>query len=171
VLARCAGFALAAGGLIGCAQASDEQDGRFLVTASLIEGCAEGGLLAAPPTQSLHVWIRQVSERSLHWDDGGGRLVGSYEPESRTFVVERHLVVDMREAETDAPPCSILKAMQVEATLTSSPVDTASGFEGEERIDYLPTDGSSCDDLVTGEGAIATALPCTVRYELVAERE
>jgi hypothetical protein len=151
--------------------ASGEDDARFVVQASLVESCAEAGLLAAPPSQTLHVWLRQVTASSMHWDDGSGRLVGSYDPSSRLFVVEHELVFDMRAPESEEPPCSIVRAMRIEGTLDGEPVEAAKGFEGTERMDYLPTEGSACGDLLTGEGAIAESLPCAVSFDLVAERE
>jgi hypothetical protein len=151
--------------------ASGEDDARFAVAASLVEGCAEAGVLAAPASQTLHVWLRQVTTGSMHWDDGSGRLIGTYEPSSRQFVVERQVLIDMRTEDSTEPPCSIVRAMRIEATLDGAPVETANGFEGIERIDYLPTDGSSCGDLLVGDAAIAESLPCAVSYDLVAERE
>jgi hypothetical protein len=157
--------------LAGCMAESGEDDARFAVAASLVESCSEAGLLAAPPSQTLHVWLRQVTTRTMHWDDGGGRLVGSYDPTSRLFVIERQLTVDMRAAGSVEPPCSIVRSMRIEGTLDSAPVESAAGFEGVQRIDYLPTDGSSCDDLLEGDVPVAASLPCAVAYDLVAERE
>ena len=149
----------------GCGEGNGDDVGVFQVKAARTESCGDAGLLASAPEMQLKVWLRRVGESALHWDDGSGKMIGQYDGTKRTFVAQRSVVADMREDFPSGLPCSIERVQKIEATLDADPT-VAKSFSGEMRYDYLPTQGSDCQDLLVGETAIATELPCSVAYEL-----
>jgi hypothetical protein len=160
----CLLFALAA-----CGEGNGEDVGNFQVEATRTESCGDTGLLASAPAMQLKVFLRRVGEASVHWDDGTGKMIGPYDGTDRSFVVQRSLVVDMRDEFPSGIPCSIERIQRIEGSLDADP-SVAKGFEGELRYDYVPTEGSDCSDLLVGETAITRELPCAVVYELNAHR-
>jgi hypothetical protein len=155
--------------LAGCGDGNGDDVGVFQVKGARTESCGDSGLLASAPEMQLKVWIRRVGESAVHWDDGTGKMIGQYDGTKRTFVTQRSVVADMREDFPSGLPCSIERVQKIEVTLDADPT-VAKSFSGEMRYDYVPTEGSDCQDLVVGDTAIARELPCSVAYDLDGER-
>lgn len=162
-------------GLMGCAAETDNDRiviGLFAIEGTRTEQCAEAGLLAAPEKMVLSAHLQRF-DRMLHWDDGTGLKVGEYVIESHSFEVAQSVFVDMRQDQQGEglPACTIERRLVIAATLSGDDAKGFSGFEGTFSYLYVPTDGSSCDDLVSGDAPIATQLPCTVAFGIVGQAQ
>jgi hypothetical protein len=157
--------------LTACADSASSGLGIYQVTASQTTSCATEGLLAAPNEMLLSAHLRRVGT-SLHWDDGRGLLIGPYDEDDSSFVVEQSILVDMREdPESDLPSCKIWRFLTIDAALTGASPQDLDTVEGEMSYAYDPTVGSSCDDLLSGPTPLAKELPCTATFELSGERQ
>jgi hypothetical protein len=155
---------------VGCGSGNGEPVGVFTVTGELAASCVDEGLLAAPPTFEARAWLRRVGETALHWDDGTGRMIGSYHATSREFVVGRNLIVDLRQGDESLPSCVANRHQIVSGKLDAEPT-LATAFAGELLYEYTLQDGSSCADLPSDEAGVVAALPCTVSYGLTGLRD
>lgn len=159
--------AVATGGCVG----EDPADGlgTFAVTGELTRACADEGLLAAPTYKQFVVELKQLGT-ALHWIEGGERLYGSIDDDG-SFLVETYLLVDMRQDAPDdeLPACFVERIDQRLGTLAEDGADGYGGFTGELRYGFEPTADSDCSDLLTADPPLATELPCTIAYDLVAE--
>jgi hypothetical protein len=140
--------------------------GYFEVAATLVEKCADTGLLAAPEQSSLTVHLQRFGTM-LHWDHGDGLLLGTFDEVESSFSLEQSLWVDVRESE-ELPECEIERRLAIQGALRGS-AGSYQGFDGAMRHDYVPTETSVCDDLLQGAQPLADALPCAVAFELYAE--
>jgi hypothetical protein len=160
-------------GLLACAEAEDSiSSGRFQVEAARTKSCGDVGLLASPAEQSYVVTLRRVSSKMLQWDDGKNLLSCLLEADGLTFAEQSSMSVDMRadEEPSDKPPCVVRRADLLSGVLQGTSATSATGFEATMSYEFVPTEGSSCDDLLTGAEPIADTLPCTLEYELTATR-
>jgi hypothetical protein len=173
MLARPLALALCSVTLLACAEA-DERDsiGRFQVEATRTESCGDVGLLASPAQQSYVVALRRVSSKMMQWDDGKSLLSCWLEADGVTFSAQSGMTVDMRSGEQaeDTLPCVVQRGDRLDGGLTPAGGAATSGFEATVRYEFAPTQGSSCDDLLTGAAPIAAALPCAIEYELTGTR-
>lgn len=159
-------FALAALGVGGCATAEVDQLGWYEVEATRQESCAETGLLAAPETYTMRVYLQGLSESGILWDDGTQRLQGLRQ--GNRFELGHLLVVDMREGLDESMPCRIERALRIEGEIDDSGDEEQ--LAGTLDLVYTPVTGSVCDDLLTGPEPLADTLPCTVAFELEGPR-
>ena len=162
-------------GTVGCAAETDNDRiviGFFGIEGTRTEECAEAGLLAAPEKMVLTAHLQRF-DRMLHWDDGTGLKVGEYAIESHSFEVAQSVFVDMRQDQQgdELLPCTIERRLVIAGTLSGDEGKGFTGFEGTWSYVYVPTDGSSCGDLVSGDLPIATALPCTVAFSIVGQAQ
>jgi hypothetical protein len=162
-------------GTVGCAAETDNDRiviGFFGIEGTRTEVCAEAGLLAAPEKMVLTAHLQRF-DRMLQWDDGTGLKVGEYVIESQSFEVEQSVFVDMRQDQQgdELLPCTIERRLVIAGTLSGDEAKGFSGFEGTWSYVYVPTSGSSCDDLLSGDVPIATALPCTVAFSIVGQAQ
>ena len=160
-------------GLLACAKAEDSISiGRFQVAAARTKTCGDVGLLGSPAEQSYVVVLRLVSSKMVQWDDGKNLLSCLLEADGLTFSERSSMSVDMRADEEGGgePPCVVQRNDLLSGALQGVSAPSATGFEATMSYEFVPTEGSSCEDLVTGAEPIADALPCTLEYELTATR-
>ena len=163
---------LAATTLGGClASESVEPLGSFLVAGTMTEGCADSGLLAMPPDLEFTVQLRRVG-KTLYWTDGANQIAGNIADDD-TFVVASVMSVDMRvdTPGSSLPECIIDRQDQRSGTLQMAPTGKYSGFSGRLVYEVIPRASSDCSDLLTGAEPLAHALPCTISYDVQAQRE
>ncbi len=149
-----------------------EKLGRYTVTGALTESCAESGLLAMPAELVFVVDLHRVSSSVLRWTQGAQRFTGSFENDN-SFVVGSYVRVDMRAESEDSklPDCVIERYDERRGSFVDGDGGQYSGFEGQLVHQFVPTAESDCADLLQGENAIAQSLPCTIGYELQAQRD
>ena len=158
----------------GCSGADPaDKLGRYTVTGELVDSCAESGLLAMPVELVFVVDLHRVSSSVLRWTEGAQRLTGSLEND-RSFVVGSYLRADMRSESQDdkLPECLIQRYGERRGSFADGDgAGEYSGFEGQLGYQFVPTAESDCADLLQGENAIAQSLPCSIGYEIKAERD
>ena len=159
-------------GLLACTKADPSASiGRFEVQATRTQSCGDVGLLASPAAQTYVVTLRRVSSKMMQWDDGKNLLSCFLEPDGVTFSEQSTMSVDMRaEDDADLPPCVVRRSDLLSGVLQGKSASSATGFEATMSYEFAPTEGSSCDDLLSSAEPIAEALPCTLEYELTATR-
>lgn len=167
----------------GCEVADDDPRslGRFEVEASRTESCGDQVVLASPTSQTFWVFLRKTSEQMLLWDDGRERLPLALESDGH-FGGGAKVVVAMDGPEPQgeepdplfpeepidpeaAPPgCVMVRLDAIEGELE------ADRFTGTLTHTFGAQDGSDCSALLAAPVPLADALPCSVSYDLDAER-
>ena len=144
--------------------------GTFHVEATATENeCGEGSL-GMESAWAFDVELAR-QEQELHWDNGYDVVIGALEEDEQTFAFDSAFDMDMRTEEDPSwlPPCKIRRIDTATGKLSSSTEDVES-FAGEMTYRFEPTAGSDCSDLASAEGPLFLKLPCSVRYEVAAER-
>ncbi|AKT40218.1 hypothetical protein [Chondromyces crocatus] len=172
-------FLLLLPALTGCehlfGKAEPEEPGEVLGVFHVVgtrasNTCGEGAL-GATPTWEFDVELSR-EEGILYWNNGAELVLGSLADDDRTFSIEASSVVDMRTEETLAyAPCSLERRDIASGKLQKAGEDEiVPGFSGSLTYRFSPTADSECMDLIEGETALFTMLPCTMVYELAAVR-
>ncbi|RLB57322.1 MAG: hypothetical protein DRI90_18105 [Deltaproteobacteria bacterium] len=146
--------------------------GRFTVTAERTQSCGDGVLLGSAATMSYPVHLRRVGDEWLHWDDGSEVLVLALNLAESSFSLQRTMSFDMRfgDDNPDALPCYVQRFDELEGVLEGTEAEGFESFAGSVNYGFTPLADSSCADLLQGPEPIADTLPCTIAYDLVAER-
>lgn len=163
-------------GAAGCVDAFGDKDahqpgeplGSFHVVAKLESSTCGDGALGSRPSWEFDVRLSRDADELL-WNNGREYISGAVASDG-AFRIDSRTVTDMRTGDEvpRLPACTVERADAVTGTL-SDPVDPA-GFKGALSYAYAPSAGSDCVDLVSGEGRIFAALPCSMRYRLTATR-
>ncbi len=161
----------------GCSDAFTQGDahhpgtplGTFHVEATLTSSTCGANALGSQTAWAFDVKLARDATH-VFWDNGREVIQGSLAADGRSFVFESAVEVDMRAGGSakGLPPCTIHRSDDAAGELgATEPVDS---FEGTLRYGFSPTDGSRCDDLVSGPTAVVLALPCAIDYALQAKR-
>lgn len=157
--------------LLGCGAGSGEELGRYRIEATRQQQCAESGMLAIDQHTTRFAQLRNLGA-VMHWHEGGGLFVGSYNSGQGSFEVDEHKLVDMRVGDSqDKPSCVIERRLHIAAQFEGDPLAGYLGFVGTLRYDYAVAYQSQCDDLLAGPEAIAETMPCAIDLALDAERQ
>ena len=106
----------------------------------------------------------------IFWNNGVEEIDGTIDADERTFHFDSGVLMNMRTAESHGlPACSIKRTDRADGKLAATGDDVAS-FKGKLEFGFTPTDGSSCEDLVTGSTAVLAKLPCGILYALEGTR-
>ncbi len=160
-LASCLGHA---------AEGPGEVLGKFHVEAKAKSNECGEGALGMTETWEYDVELRRTADLIL-WDNGKDIVEGRLEKDDRQFSFEITFDVDMRTEEDPAwvPDCTITRTDRARGSLANAS-DDVEGFTGRFSYVFEPTEGSDCTNLYGPEGPLFHLLPCTVEYEVVAER-
>jgi hypothetical protein len=106
----------------------------------------------------------------IFWNNGAEEIDGTIDADDETFHFSTGVLMNMRTADSHGlPACSIQRADQANGKLAGTGTDVAS-FDGKLEFDFAPTEGSSCEDLVTGSTAVLAKLPCGILYSITGTR-
>lgn len=144
--------------------------GKFHVQAEAKSNECGEGALGMTETWEYDVELRRTPNQLL-WDNGKDIVEGRLEDDDRQFSFEIAFDVDMRTEEDPAwvPDCTITRTDRARGSLANAS-DDVEGFTGTFSYVFEPTEGSDCTNLYGPEGPLFHVLPCTVDYEVVAER-
>jgi hypothetical protein len=168
------GFFVALTSLAGCFDFADllsddattggAETDAFAVEGTLEENTCGSGSLSLSERWEFAVALRRDGS-TLLWED----TPVTVSDDGRSFVVEARASCDVRGPDEGyKPPCTIVRTDRVEARFDQAEDPTS--FSGTFRLDYAPTEGSDCRDLLEGPERIAGFLPCSAEYALSAER-
>ena len=136
----------------------------FAVEGTLEENTCGSGSLSLSERWEFAVALRRDGS-TLLWEDTPVTLTD----DGRSFVVEARASFNVRGPDDSyKPPCTIVRTDRVEARFDQA--EDPSSFTGTFRLDYAPTEGSDCRDLLEGPERLAGFLPCSAEYALSAER-
>ena len=166
-----AGLVTAAALLLGCGAGSGEELGRYSIEVTRQQSCADSGMLAIDEHTTRVASLRNLGT-VLHWHEGTGLMIGSYDADKGSFEVAEDKLVDMRVGDSqDKPACVVERRLHIAAQFSGNPIAGYEGFVGTLRYEYAVAYQSSCDDLLSGPAPIAHELPCAIELELDAERQ
>jgi len=174
VLSLASLLGLGAGAAIGCSGKNPyepgEAVGTFRVTAKLTQTtCGQ-----PPNPWEFDVKVNRDGSM-LYWIQGGAPIAGEVDRSART-ILKASVVNEVRSADArrKLEACSIMRSDVLDMNLANAdakpavdPADVRS-FTGLISYTFTPTEGSSCDDQLTGAGGGYDSLPCVVAYELSA---
>lgn len=144
--------------------------GKFHVEAKATANDCGEGALGLTSSWEFDVELRKTQSLLL-WDNGKDIVEGRLEDDEKQFSFEITFDVDMRTEEDPAwlPECTITRTDTARGSLSSAGADVE-GFSGGFTYVFQPTEGSDCSNLYGPDGPLFHLLPCTVEYDVVAER-
>ncbi len=163
--------------LAGCTEAFGTRDahqpgdplGTFHITATQTKNQCGDGALGAPATWDFDVKLAW-KDGSLFWNSGGEVISGPLSADNKSFQIDTDVVMNMRTAtDKGKPACSMDRHDTAKGTLTLDG-DGVSAAAGTLTYAFEPTEGSSCDDLVTSDTPLFEAIPCEMVYAFKAPR-
>ncbi|MEP7125101.1 MAG: hypothetical protein ABJE95_29495 [Byssovorax sp.] len=126
--------------------------------------CGEGAL-GSTATWDFDVKLARGGAE-IFWNNGAEEIDGTIDADATTFHFTTGVLMNMRNPDVHGPPpCSIRRTDRADGTLSATGDDVAS-FAGKLEFGFAPTDGSSCDDLITGGAAVLARLPCGLVYAI-----
>jgi hypothetical protein len=149
-----------------------EPVGQFHVTATLKSTTCG----PAPNPWQFDVKLRHDRSSVMYWVQGGLPVKGNVDTNSRaTFSATDTRTLRDANAKTGTAACAVTRtdALDVSLATGSTPaVDVASttAFVGTLAYDFAPVAGSDCSDQLLSTNGDYEALPCTIQYDLTAER-
>ena len=161
--------------LLGCldfgkvddAKAPGDMLGTYQVSGKLGSSTCGDGALGAGQTWNFQVKLTRFAN-NIYWLNGQETLSGDIANDRRTFSIESRVEVPISAAGRGRPGCSVMRNDDAEGKLSDTGTDVES-FEGSLTFRYEATSGSDCSDWIGSQGAV-DSLPCSIRYDLDAER-
>lgn len=148
---------------------SDDEDTTTFSAEGVLESNSCGdGALNVEETVALTIELT-IEGHDVLFSDGELEAEGVLEDDDVSFEAEQTTTVDLREAGSTLPACSVLRTDTISGALDSA--SSTSAFDATWRIRYEATDGSDCSDLLEGDSLVFEALPCSVRYDVTASVE
>lgn len=165
-----------------------EPYGNYAIAGHLVDNECGEGVPALDPI-AFDVELRHLGNTAV-WRRAGAPLVyGSVAPDG-TWEVQESVVQDVYDADpvTGAAGCALTQTETIRLEGVPLPLgvqDAGVGdagdagapaqgppeeMSGDLEIRFVPTTGSDCAPTLAAFGGPFAALPCTVRYELTAER-
>lgn len=139
--------------------------GSFTVDAAAVSNTCGDGALGQQAVWQFTVKLAR-DPGVLYWNNGQAILSGTLAPDGMGFTFETSVLENMRDPNVVGPlPCSIERRDHAAGTLDAATGPVGS-FAGQLSYTFAPTEGSTCDDLVSGPSAIVAALPCGFTYEM-----
>ena len=143
--------------------------GTYHVAATRGDNSCGDGALGNTATWEFDVKLARGGSE-IFWNNGAEMIDGTIDADETTFHFTTGVLMNMRNTAIHGPPpCSIQRTDRADGTLAATGDDVAS-FAGKLEFAFAPTDGSSCDDLITGSTAVLAALPCGIRYAITGTR-
>lgn len=143
--------------------------GTYRVAATRGANSCGDGALGNTATWDFDVKLARGGAE-IFWNNGAEIIDGTIDADETTFHFSTGVLMNMRSAESHGlPACSIQRTDRADGTLAATGDDVAS-FAGKLEFGFVPTEGSSCDDLLTGSAAVLAKLPCGIRYAIAGTR-
>lgn len=154
-------------GKVDDAKAPGDLLGVYSVVGSLDDTTCGGGALKADDPWSFDVKLSRY-QRDLYWLNGREAIVGDIEKDGVSFSFDTRVEIEVQAPLRGLPGCRISRADRARGELSADDTDVDS-FEGSLDFDFTPVAGSDCTDWMAQEAV--PALPCSVEYDLEAERQ
>lgn len=141
--------------------------GDYAVTGQLLSSTCGEGALGSPESWSFAVRLTRQGDE-LFWGNGREFILGSVEGDTERFTLASELAVEIEPPRPSAPGCTVWRRDAITGEFTGL-AGEASGFEGDLAYDFTAAEGADCSGFVGSPDGLV-ALPCQMRYALVAER-
>lgn len=154
-------------GKVDDAKAPGDLLGVYSVIGTLDDTTCGAGALAAEDPWSFEVKLSRY-RRDLYWLNGREAIVGSIDDGGRAFAFDTRVEIEVQAPLRGHPGCVISRVDRARGELSADGIDVES-FEGSLSFDFNAAQGSDCLDWMAEESV--PAIPCSVDYDLTAERE
>jgi hypothetical protein len=161
----------------GCADVFGTKDahqpgdelGTYHVAATRGANTCGDGALGNAATWEFDVKLARGGTE-IFWNNGADIIDGTIDEDAMSFHFTTGVLMNMRTEESHGlPACSIQRSDRADGKLAATGDDVAS-FEGKLEFGFAATEGSSCEDLITGSTAVLARLPCGILYALEGTR-
>jgi hypothetical protein len=170
-------FVVGASGLLlsSCIEFGEPRDdvpgellGDYAVVGRLeTNDCGEGALGSTDRWDFDVRLSRQGSE--LFWGNGREVITGAIADDRRHFTFEATVAVAITEPKGQQPGCTVRRTDRADGELHGIDDDVA-GFDGTLSYSFTEADDADCSALTEAPDGVS-ALPCSMTYALVAERD
>jgi len=154
-------------GKVDDAKAPGDLLGVYSVTGTLDDTTCGTGALRAEDPWSFDVKLSRF-DRDLYWLNGREAIVGDIEKDGVSFSFDTRIELEVQAPLRGHPGCVISRADRARGELSADGSEVEA-FEGSLDFDFSALPGSDCTDWMVQEAV--PALPCSVEYELDAERQ
>lgn len=151
----------------GCTVAEDDPRslGRFEVAMTQTESCGEGVLIETPAEQTMTVYLRRPSSGSLLWVEREGVFGLTMNPDG-TFRGDAWRTATFGEG----GDCRLSREDVLEGDFGSGDLDGVASFRGTMVNTFSALEDADCTDAMEASVPLADVLPCTLAYDLDAQR-
>jgi len=149
----------------GAGEQELEPIGAFALSAELDStSCGKETEVSIAPSIELEVSLSRLG-RSLVWEVGKSRWVGTLDEDERSFVVRSAYEVDVT-LESDDPNderagCVVRRIEEIRGKLD----EDDRSFAGRIAYRYEAREGSDCGPELSAEPPLVEKLPCDAKYE------
>ncbi len=140
--------------------------GTFHVVGRMDVSSCGPGALGSKPVWEFDVKLSRDGD-DLYWLNGQEPIYGRISADGVTFSFDTQSAITTRPAKGALPGCTVIRRDLASGVLQGS--GEVSGFSGDMRFGYAPTEVSDCTDSVGDDGGFAQ-LPCEIRYHLDAAK-
>lgn len=149
----------------GASEQELEPIGAFALSAELdSSSCGEETDVSIAPAIELEVSLSRLG-RSLVWEVGKSRWVGTLEEDERSFVVRSAYEVDVtlesEDPNDERAGCVVRRVEEIRGKLD----EDDRSFAGRIAYRYEAREGSDCGPELSAEPPLVEALPCEAKYE------
>jgi hypothetical protein len=134
-----------------------------------VRGELEGDTCQSPALDTPQQWDFELklSRRgsALYWLNGREAIVGDLDG-SGAFTFDTRVVLELDGRRGAAPGCTVVRRDSASGTLS----DTGDSFRASLLFSYEARADSSCEYTIDPEAAPPMPLPCSIAYQLRAER-
>jgi len=151
----------------GDAKVPGEPLGTFEVVAELDSSTCGSGALGSTDIWEFEVQLSKDLDQ-LFWLNGREVIPGKLARDGESFEFDTRVQVEVLEAKPGVLGCTLNRQDRASGQLGYRQ-ETVTSFTGRLTFAYIPSSDSDCSPLMGVEGGFS-ALPCEMKYDLIATR-